>query len=75
MAKNFNFSPTDELRRYVERRASNDDISVTPSDFISELIRRDMQDWSTVRDVAQGLREARKRDFVAESILDVLLED
>lgn len=75
MASSLNLSLTDELRRYVNSRASDDDLYATPSEYIRDLIRRDMQDWMIVREVAQGLREARSGEFVSESILDILDEE
>ncbi|MBX3179092.1 MAG: hypothetical protein KF886_17185 [Candidatus Hydrogenedentes bacterium] len=75
MASSLNLSLTDELRRYVDLRASDNDLYATPSEYIRDLIRRDMQDWTIVRDVAQGLREMRAGEFVSESILDILDEE
>ena len=74
MASSLNLSLTDELRRYVDLRASDNDLYATPSEYIRDLIRRDMQDWTIVREVAEGLREARAGEFVSESILDILDE-
>lgn len=74
MAKSLNLSLTDELRRYVDSRASESDVYSTPSEFIRDLIRRDMQDWALVQDVATGLREASAGAFVQEDILDILHE-
>jgi len=75
MASSLNLSLTDELRRYVDLRASDEDLYATPSEYIRDLIRRDMQDWVIVREVAQGLREAQAGEFVSESILDILDEE
>jgi antitoxin ParD1/3/4 len=75
MASSLNLSLTDELRRFVNSRASDEDLYATPSEYIRDLIRRDMQDWTVVREVAQGLREARAGEFAAESILDILDAD
>ncbi len=75
MSKSINLNLTDALRRHVDARASDDDIYATPSEYIRDLIRRDMEDWAIVRDVAQGLKEARAGDFASESVLDILHED
>ncbi len=75
MASSLNLSLTDELRRYVDLRSSDEDLYSTPSEYIRDLIRRDMQDWTIIRDVAQGLREAQAGEFVSESILDILDEE
>lgn len=75
MASSLNISLTDELRRFVDSRASDDDLYSTPSEYVRDLIRRDMQDWMIVHEVVQGLREARAGEFVSESILDILDEE
>lgn len=75
MASRLNVSLTDELRRYVDSRARDNDIYGSPSEYIRDLIRRDMQEWKIVSDVAQGLQQARRGQFVSESILDILDED
>lgn len=75
MPSSLNVSLTDELRRYVDSRASDADLYATPSEYIRDLIRRDMQDWAIVKSVARGLREAAGGDHAPESILDVLNED
>ena len=74
MPSSLNLSLTDELRRYVDSRAGDGDVYATPSEYIRDLIRRDMEDWAIVRDVAQGLTEARSGQFADESILDILHE-
>jgi len=75
MSSSLNVQLTDELRRYVDMRASDNDVYATPSEYIRDLVRRDMQDWAIVASVAQGLKEVRRGEFVRESILDVLHED
>jgi len=74
MSSSLNVQLTDELRRYVDMRASDNDVYATPSEYIRDLVRRDMQDWAIVSSVAQGLKEVRKGEFAKESILDILRE-
>lgn len=74
MANSLNLSLTDELRRYVDTRTGDGDLYATPSEFIRDLIRHDMQDWAMVNDVVRGLQEARQGKFAPESILDILHE-
>lgn len=64
----------EELQRYVESRVADHDLFSSPDEFIRSLIRRDMQGWMLVQDIAQGLREARNAEFAEESILDILNE-
>jgi antitoxin ParD1/3/4 len=75
MAKSMNLSLTDELSRYVDSRAGDNDLFSSPDEYIRDLIRRDMQDWSIVTGIARGLREAKEGAFAPESILDILRED
>ncbi|NEO38010.1 MAG: hypothetical protein F6J90_17410 [Moorea sp. SIOASIH] len=75
MSSSLNIQLTDKLRRYVDMRASDDDVYATPSEYIRDLIRRDMEDYLIVSDIIQGLREIRNQEFVPESILDILEED
>ncbi|MGK7928399.1 MAG: type II toxin-antitoxin system ParD family antitoxin [Spirulina sp.] len=75
MSSSLNVQLTDELRRYVDSRASDEDIYATPSEYIRDLIRRDMQDWQIVNMIRQGLAEAADGVFVSESIIDILNED
>ena len=75
MSSSLNVQLTDELRRYIDMRASENDVYATPSEYIRDLVRRDMEDWKIVSDIAQGLREIKNQEFVSESILDILQED
>jgi antitoxin ParD1/3/4 len=75
MSSTLNVQLTNELRRYVDMRASDDDVYATPSEYIRDLVRRDMQDWAIVASVVQGLKEVRKGQFVKDTILDVLHEE
>lgn len=75
MASSLNVQLTKELRRHVDRRASDNDVYATPSEYIRDLVRRDMEDWAIVSGIAEGLKEVRKGQFVKETILDVLREE
>ena len=75
MSSSLNVQLTSELRRYVDMRASDNDVYATPSEYIRDLIRRDMEDWKIVAGIMQGLEEVKNGEFVPESILDILYED
>lgn len=75
MASSLNLSLTDELRRFVDSRAGDEGLYSTPSEYVRDLIRRDMQDWKIAADIAQGIREVSEGRFANESILDILNED
>ena len=72
MSSTLNLQLTTELRRYIDMRASDNDVYSTPSEYIRDLVRRDMEDWVVVSGVVQGLKEVASGNFTKESILDVL---
>jgi antitoxin ParD1/3/4 len=74
MSNTLNLQLTTELRRYIDMRASDSGVYATPSEYIRDLVRRDMEDWSIVSGIIQGLHEVQGGDFAAESILDILNE-
>jgi len=75
MPNSLNVTLTGRLRRHVDLRASDNDVYATPSEYIRDLIRRDMEDWQVVSGVVQGLREVKQGDFVDETIMDILDEE
>jgi antitoxin ParD1/3/4 len=75
MAGTLNIQLTDELRRHVDMRASDNDVYATPSEYICDLVRRDMEDWAIASMIVQGLKEVSSGKFAEETILDVLHED
>lgn len=62
MSSSLNIQLTDELRRFVDERAGDDDIYATPSEYVRDLIRRDMELRSKSRavEIATMLMEARQ---------------
>ena len=75
MPNSLNVTLTAQLRQHVDLRASDGDVYATPSEYIRDLIRRDMEDWQIVSGVVQGLREVKQGYFVDETIMDILDEE
>lgn len=75
MSSSLNVQLTDALRKYVDERASDKDVYATPSEYIRDLIRQDMQDHAVVTNIFEGLDDVRKGRFSSQSILDVHDED
>ncbi len=71
MSSSLNLSLTDEMRKYVDKRASDTDLYATPSEFIRDLIRRDMETRSVITHVVSGLNDFKKGNFSGQSILDI----
>ena len=75
MSSSLNVQLTDALRKYVDERASDKDVYATPSEYIRDLIRQDMQDHAVATNIVEGLDDVRKGRFSSQSILDVHDED
>ena len=71
MNRSFNVSLGGDLRRYVEERTGDKGLYATPSEYIRDLIRRDMQDQSIVQHVLRGLDDAKQGRLSQASILDI----
>lgn len=74
MSSSLNVSLTDELRRFVDSRASDDDVYSTPSEYIRDLIRRDMEGTAVLTKVRRGLDDIKNNRFAKESVLDIIEE-
>ena len=75
MGGSLNLSLTDELRDFVDSRAGDHGVYATPSEYLRDLIRRDMESQSTVKHVMRGLEDIRQGHFSSKSILDIADED
>jgi len=71
MSSSLNVSLTDELRRYVNNRASDADIYATPSEYIRDLIRQDMEDRHVLTHVMNGLNDLKSGNLSDKSILEI----
>ena len=74
MGNSLNVSLTDELRRFVDARAGDQDLYSTPSEYIRDLIRRDMEGTAILTKVRRGLDDISNNRFAEESVLDILEE-
>jgi len=75
MANSMNLSLTDELRAFVNSRAGDDGVYATPSEYLRDLIRHDMEAQSIVTHVMGGLGDLANGRFSDKSILDIAEED
>lgn len=74
MASSLNLSLTDELREFVDSRTGDAGVYATPSEYLRDLIRRDMESQGTVVHVMNGLADIRHGCFSEKSILDIAEE-
>ena len=75
MSSSLNVQLTDALRKYVDERASDNDIYATPSEYIRDLIRQDMQDRAVALNILEGLDDFKHGRFFPGSILDFKDDD
>jgi len=74
MSNSLNIQLTSELRRYVNERASDNDVYATPSEFIRDLIRKDRAQ-RVVGSVLQGIREIGQGLAVQKTAMDIFNEE
>ena len=71
MASSLNLSLTDELREFINSRTGAGGVYSTPSEYLRDLIRRDMEAQGTVAHIMGGLEDIKYRRFSDDSILDI----
>lgn len=80
MSSTINIQLTDQLRRFVDSRTSDDDVYSTPSEYLRDLIRRDMEQRKKLYDieVAEMLVNASKsktapmeKDFIKKELQEL----
>ena len=75
MASSMNLSLTDELREFVNSRTGDAGVYATPSEYLRDLIRRDMESMATVAHVMSGLMDIEHNRLSDKSILDIVNDD
>ena len=75
MASSLNLSLTDELREYIDSRTGDNGVYSTPSEYLRDLIRRDMETQGVVAHVLAGIDDIKRGRFSDQSILDIGNDD
>ena len=75
MASSLNLSLTDELRAFINTRTGDTGLYATPSEYLRDLIRKDMESQATVHHIMEGLHDLEQGRFSDKSILDIVQED
>jgi len=71
MASSLNLTLTDELREFINSRTGDAGVFSTPSEYLCDLIRRDMESQGIVTHVLDGLDDIKHSRFSDKSILDI----
>ena len=75
MASSMNLSLTDELLSYVKGRVGDSGLYSTPSEYLRDLIRHDMEAQATVEHIGSGLDDLIHGRLSDKSILSIAAED
>lgn len=75
MASSMNLSLTDELRDFVNSRTGKGGVYATPSEYLRDLIRRDMENQAALMHIVGGLDDLAHGRFSDKSILDIGAEE
>lgn len=75
MASSLNLSLTEELRSFIDSRIGDAGVYATPSEYLRDLIRRDMAAQGIVSHILGGVDDVAQGRFAGESILDIASED
>lgn len=75
MTENLNIRLPNLMREFVNRQSGDDGLYATPSEYISALIRQDMEAKNIVDHVLTGLDDVKNERFSKKSILDIASED
>lgn len=75
MASSLNLSLPDELRAYIDSRIGDNSVYSTPSEYLRDLIRRDMEIQDVATHVLAGIDDIKHDRFVDQSILDIGNDD
>jgi len=74
MSNSLNIQLTTELRRFIDERASDHDVYATPSEYVRDLIRRDMETRDAMRRIMRGLDDFRNGRFSDKTFADYVTD-
>ena len=75
MASSMNLSLTEELRDFIKSRTGEQSVYATPSEYLRDLIRKDMESQATLKHIIAGLKDVQDGNFSEMSIMDIVEED
>lgn len=68
-------SSFDRLRHFVDSRSGDGGVYATPSEYLRDLIRKDMETQSTVHHIVRGREDVKEVRYSELSILDIGVEE
>lgn len=75
MGASLHVSLPDEMRQFVDRISNGSSRYATPSEYVRDLIRKDMEKMEVYQQLLQGLDQAERGEFVPDDFMQKLVED
>ena len=75
MGASLHVSLPDEMRRFVDSIADGTSTYATPSEYVRDLIRKDMEKMEVYGALIRGSDQADRGEFAPEDAIDKLLEE
>jgi antitoxin ParD1/3/4 len=75
MPSSLHISLPDELHRFVQERTNGKDIYSTPSEYVRDLIRRDIENFTALSKLRRGMDDFKNGNFSDKSIADYIAAD
>lgn len=75
MSASLHVSLPDEMRRFVDLRTNGTELYSTPSEYVRDLIRDDMEKMLVYQSLLQGAGEADRGEFLPDSFMDDLIKE
>lgn len=74
MGASLHVSLPDEMRRFVDRITDGSSTYATPSEYVRDLIRKDMEKMYVYDALLTGLDQANRGEFVPDDFMDKLID-
>ena len=75
MGASLHVSLPDEMRQFVDRISNGSSRYATPSEYVRDLIRKDMEKVEVYQHLLQGLDEAERGEFAPQEEVDAMFAE
>lgn len=72
MPSSLHISLPDEMHRFVQERTNGKDVYSTPSEYVRDLIRRDIESFGAISKLKRGMEDFKNGQFSEKSIADYI---
>lgn len=72
MPSSLHISLPDEMHRFVQERTNGSGVHATPSEYVRDLIRRDLENYIAVTRLHQGMEDFKSGRFSEKSFDDYI---